>query len=184
MTKSYIVTSWREDQRQVVASVLIPQGTIIMKEEPLVWVKRKNESNLTFPWILTDMLLSDRSKLDILMSWKLLRTTPPIWDNDDEKAAERLAKAFRIKKHEVKSLYELICTNNLICYGEKYENIIGYGIFHYLSFVNHDCIPNSAISDGDSSRGEMMLTSMREIKRGESITYTYLSDLETSVLCG
>ncbi len=181
MTKGYRVVNWRNDQRQIVASELIPQGTIIMKEDPLVWVKTINQRYDNHPWDLTDLLLSDRSKFNILMSWKLLNTTFVPWDNYDERICKRLANNFRLDNQTIRHLYELICINNLSCFSKKYEDIIGYGIFHNLSFINHDCTPNSSISAGNPTRGEMMLTSVKEIEQGESITFTYLSDFETKL---
>lgn len=177
----YRIASWKKDQRQVVATEAIPKGTIIIREEPIVWIQIIDQRHSTFQWDLVDKLLSDHSKYNTLLGWKLRTTPTSVWDVDDERKTKRFAKAFGTKKHTVKYLYNLICTNNVACFSEKYEEIIGYGMFHKLSLINHDCVPNSMPIASNPSKGEMSIISTRDIKQGESITMTYLDDDKTTL---
>lgn len=171
-SEKFKIANWRINSRQIIATQRIDQNEVIFSDAPIASALIGNLTLPTAPWDIVSQILATKSIQDLFKKLDL-HVTKFQWDSDDADIVNRLSKQYKIPEYKIQKMYFSVCTNN-INFLDSSENNAGYGIFPILSFANHSCNSNSKITSGDVSKKELILTSLRLIEPGESITWSYI----------
>lgn len=170
--EKFKISNWRINSRQLIATQRIDQNEVVFTDTPIASALIRNLTFPTAPWEIVSQILATKSIQDIFNKLDL-HVTKFQWDSEDADIVNRLSQQYKIPEYKIQKIYFSACTNNAN-FLDEYGNIAGYGIFPILSFVNHSCNSNSKITSGDASKKELILTSLRVIEPGESITWSYI----------
>ena len=170
--EKFKIANWRINSRQLIATQRIDQNEVIFTDAPIASALIENPTFPTAPWGIVSQILETKSIQEIFKKLDL-HVTKFQWDSEDADIVKKLSKQHKIPEYKIQKLYFSVCTNNAN-FLDECGNIAGYGIFPILSFVNHSCNSNAKIASGDVSKKELILTSLRAIEPGESITWSYI----------
>jgi hypothetical protein len=174
--QKYEIVPWgKRNQLNMVATEAIAQGEAILCELPVVSVGLEPYRYGTYAWDMVGKLLKDARARKELRSWALSSSGWLGYDEDDERIVQDLAALNKTSHRVIKELYSVVATNNLSI-GDKNGKISGFGLFRDLSRCNHACIPNASLVVYKPDESGVALGALRDIKPGESITWTYISN--------
>ncbi|MGN6085561.1 SET domain-containing protein [Trinickia sp.] len=170
LSRRFSVAPWGKEQ-QLIASESIKEGEVIVCETPLVYALDLQPQYGTPVWDLVDKILS---KADLTQRYCTLRlkTTKFRMDREDEQNERNLANKHRRTRDFVKKLYFSVATNN-IGYVDVDRQVIGHGIYPFVSRANHSCRPNATYQPGDIEKRQVALVALHDIRVGDAVTWSY-----------
>lgn len=163
---------------QMVASEDIQCGELLIKEAPLVTVPNLPDEQYKFgghAWDLVAAVADDHEIRKIFLGWNLKGSRTPFMPGDFP-IQHLLSQKYRIEPDSVRSLFRTIATNNIGYHDENFQ-IGGFGLYRDLSRSNHSCLPNTmtyAAPQNDFAKKLAGLVAIRDIERGEAITWSYV----------
>lgn len=163
---------------QLIASEKIRAGDLVIKEHPLVTVPDLPEEQYKFgvhSWDLVERVADDPGIRNIYLSWNLKISSSPFLSIFTPHE-EFLSKKYNVDPNSIRLLFRNVVTNN-IAYIDENRQIGGFGLYRNLSRSNHSCAPNTiryAAPKKDFDKNVAGLVAIRDIAKGEPITWSYL----------
>lgn len=115
----------------------------------------------------------------------LLYNRPELWEEADDKVLKAIARTYNANPKEVRKLYDIIATNNVVCsltildipeVNLQIHHPNRYGFFLVFSRINHSCNPSARlILPIGMEIAPVKLITTRAVCKGESITIDYMS---------
>jgi hypothetical protein len=167
----------------------------VFTESPLVSTEDvKVQAEGTFVWSLVEAVL--RAGLDLHVLLKYARDIPTRWDDNDQRALERLQQEFPAHAGGLHGLYEVMATNNLVSRLHHIRGSLGgnevtfevanaHGFYPLLSRANHACKPTArlyppVVSLFDSQKSNAWRTCVvttQAVRAGDELTIDYAQSI-------
>lgn len=181
-------------------------GTLLCEEHP--WFESDSVAqinattddlfNYRYVWDITQRILDkayrqekedvkeDKVKQVFAMGFAQGLADHQVWEPADDGVLQRLSISYEIPTGQVKRLYDIVATNNLVTtttlsptvfQGKRVmiERPNHWGLFKLLSRVNHSCDPNCQLIVPPTRGVPLQLKNLRPLKAGEECTISYVA---------
>lgn len=148
------------------------KDTTIFREKAMLQCFANRKRYNTAVWELVDQLFEMEKVEAILKHYKAFESALVTFDEQDAADLIAITSKFNVTNEDVKKVYTCMVTNNLAF---TINGKIGNGFFPILSYMNHSCNPNAAITyECEEGKVFIRLVASTHISPQEEITITYL----------